>query len=212
MRLQIRLLLCGMIVRFVQALNAFLKQMPLTAAVVALCASLAVIFIAAVIFCACSPVVRKASKLPFFHLVNLQTALLFALLSVNLGLESSVLPCALFWVIGYLFYGALCAFGIKKREKGGQYESAPPVQPQPLPRDFKPSLPIARTNVRLEHALNLTEKLLLRELGRSDRSELEKIKSTLQILHNKGSLSAQEGEILNESFNALLKLMAKYGE
>ena len=70
--------------------------------------------------------------------------------------------------------------------------------------------PAATSVVRLEHALSIADKLLLKNLGRGDRQELEKIKTALTVLKVKGILSAQEGEALNEMFNALLKLMAKY--
>ena len=38
----------------------------------------------------------------------------------------------------------------------------------------------------------------------------EKMKTALTVLKVKGVLSPEEGEALNEMFNALLKLMAKY--
>lgn len=68
----------------------------------------------------------------------------------------------------------------------------------------------AKSNVRLEHAVSVTEKLLGKNLGKSDRQELEKLKNTLAVLQIKGTLSPAEAEILNDNFNTLLKLMAKY--
>lgn len=76
--------------------------------------------------------------------------------------------------------------------------------------NLQPDIPAAKSNVRLEHALSITEKLLLKSLGRGDRQELEKMRYTLNMLQAKGNLTPQEGEILNENFNALLKLMARY--
>ncbi len=67
-----------------------------------------------------------------------------------------------------------------------------------------------KSGVRLEHAIKVTEKLLGMDLGNSDRQELEKLKNTLEVLRIKGVLTPAESEILNESFNMLLKLMAKY--
>ena len=71
-------------------------------------------------------------------------------------------------------------------------------------------MPVAKNNVRLEHAISVTDRLLQKNLGKGDRQELEKLKNTLAVLQMKGALSPAESEILNENFNALLKLMAKY--
>ena len=65
--------------------------------------------------------------------------------------------------------------------------------------------------MRLDHALSIADKLLLKPLSRADRQELEKIKTTLTVIQVKGNPTAQEGEIINGQFNALVKLMAKYG-
>ncbi len=70
--------------------------------------------------------------------------------------------------------------------------------------------PAAKNNVRLEHAVAVTDKLLSKNLSKSDRQELEKLKNTLAVLQIKGTLTPTEAEILNDNFNALLKLMAKY--
>lgn len=70
--------------------------------------------------------------------------------------------------------------------------------------------PAAKNSVRLEHAIAVTDKLLLKNLSKADRSELEKLKNTLAVLKIKGTLNPAESEILNDNFNALLKLMAKY--
>ena len=64
--------------------------------------------------------------------------------------------------------------------------------------------------MRLEHAVTVTDKLLAKNLGKGDRQELEKLKNTLAVLRVKGTLTPSEAEILNENFNTLLKLMAKY--
>ena len=68
----------------------------------------------------------------------------------------------------------------------------------------------AKASVRLDHAMTVTDKLLAKSLGKSDRQELEKLKNTLVVLQMKGNLSTAETDILNDNFNALLKLMAKY--
>ena len=58
--------------------------------------------------------------------------------------------------------------------------------------------------------MGVTDKLLSKNLSKSDRQELEKLKNTLAVLQIKGTLTPTEAEILNDNFNALLKLMAKY--
>ena len=64
--------------------------------------------------------------------------------------------------------------------------------------------------MKLDHAATVTDKLLQKNLAKSDRQELEKMKNTLAVLQIKGSLTPVESDILNDNFNALLKLMAKY--
>ena len=71
-------------------------------------------------------------------------------------------------------------------------------------------VPAAKNGVRLEHAVAVTDKLLTKNLAKTDRQELEKLKNTLAVLKIKGSLNPVEADILNDNFNALLKLMAKY--
>ncbi len=83
----------------------------------------------------------------------------------------------------------------------------PAVQPSKAART---EITPAKNSVRLEHAISVTDKLLCKNLGKSDRQELEKLKNTLAVLQMKGTLSPTESDILNDNFNALLKLMAKY--
>ena len=119
---------------------------------------------------------------------------------------------AIFWVAGYLFYGVLCFCSEIKKKKKVEVQPALPVQPvftQPA-RPAKSNLPAANSNVRLDHAVTVTDSLLSKNLSKSDRQELEKLKNTLAVLQIKGTLTPAEAEILNDNFNALLKLMAKY--
>lgn len=163
------------------------------------------------ILCASSKTFKSANKHPFFALVNIYTALTFATFLTEVKVEAALYISAIFWVAGCLLYGVLCLFKGKKAEqvKGGiavisQMPQAPPEQ------TFTPLVPAAKSNVRLEHAASIVEKLLLKNLGRGDRMELEKLRQTLFTLQRKGSLTPTDGEVLNESFNSLLKLMAKY--
>ncbi|MCD7729585.1 MAG: hypothetical protein LUI60_06715 [Clostridia bacterium] len=67
-----------------------------------------------------------------------------------------------------------------------------------------------KSNVRLDHAVSVTDKLLAKELGRGDRQEAERIKTFLSLMQIKPELSPEENDRLNDNFNTLLKLMAKY--
>jgi hypothetical protein len=107
-------------------------------------------------------------------------------------------------------YGALCLFDRPKQKQPETkvvYSALPPANFSP---DAPVNIPAAKSSVRLEHALSIADKLLLKNLAKGDRQELERMKTTLSILQIKGALTPQEGGILNDNFNALLKLMAKY--
>lgn len=169
------------------------------------------------VFLAClvSVKVRAASKRPFFHITNCFSALALALLATYVQPAAALAFTAVFWLVGYMFYGLLCAVtGRAAREKKSPPVGAAiltPSSPVPSPRpQFIGDVPAAKNNVRLEHALSIADKLLLKNLSRGDRQELEKMKTSLTVMKVKGEISPQEGEILNEQFNALLKLMAKY--
>ncbi len=176
-------------------------------------AAFGAVMVFTLIFCALSPSVRRSDKRPLLHLVNLFTALTLAIFASAFPLVQAVAAAALFWFIGYVFYGAVCAlFKVKKRNAVSE-DCAPVPVVRVGERDVRPvqqAVPAVQTGVRLEHALSISDKLLLKTLGRSDRQELEKIKTALTVYKVKGSLSPQEGEALNDMFNALLKLMAKY--
>ncbi|MGN0818737.1 MAG: hypothetical protein ACI4L9_07185 [Candidatus Coproplasma sp.] len=174
--------------------------------------ALGAVFIIALFACLVSFRVRTANKRPFFHLLNMFTAIVFAVFLMKFQLSESAMFSALYWCAGYLLYGILCA--ITKPEKKpvarvANVVSALPASTSPIGAGY-PDMPAAKSSVRLEHALSIADKLLMKNLGKGDRQELEKMKTTLTVMQIKGSLSPQEGEILNDNFNALLKLMAKY--
>jgi hypothetical protein len=172
--------------------------------------AIGVVFIATLIACASSVKVRYADKKPFFHFVNALTSLALSLYLIELEIKIALGLACVYWFVGYILYGVICAVAkpIKRTE--------PPTQtfvnvPVGVVRDSaRQSMPVVKSSVRLEHAISITEKLLLKPLTKGDRQELEKMKTTLTILKVKENLSPQEGEILNDSFNALLKLMARY--
>ena len=175
--------------------------------------SFAAVFAAVLITGFLVPRVRRASKKPFMSLVNAYAALTLAAFLTGEGLGQSVLAAILFWCAGYLCYGVLCFFTEKTRVKAVQSQvavSAMPVQPQRASAPMRAEVPAAKSSVRLEHAISVTDKLLQKNLGKGDRQELEKLKNTLAVLQMKGTLTPSESDILNDNFNALLKLMAKY--
>lgn len=161
------------------------------------------------------PVVRESSKKPFLCLVNCYAVIVMELFLCKSTLSFSVFAAGVFWLAGYLLYGFLCAISRIKRRPPEQV-AATVVCPAPQTFYKTPeasantNVGAAKNNVKLEHAMAVTDKLLEKNLGKSDRQQLEKLKTTLEVLQVKGDLTPAEGEILNENFNALLKLMAKY--
>lgn len=165
-----------------------------------------------IIFAACfiSQRVKRASKRPYFALVNAFSALTLAAYLTKEELGAAVLSSVLFWLAGYLSYGILCLVTKEKKAQTPVTASAMPVLNSKPIAAIRTDAPAAKSNVRLEHALSVTENLLQKNLGKSDRQELERLKNTLDILQMKGNLTPEEGDVLNDNFNALLKLMAKY--
>lgn len=170
------------------------------------------IFLITLFACAFSKKIRYAQKRAFFHLLNAFTAVTLALFCTRYPAPQSIAAAVIFWCVGYLLYGLLCVLS-RQPVKAAQYAAKPiPVAvTQPAVRQPAPAAaPVAQSVVRLDHALSIADKLLLKTLGRGDRQEIEKIKTALTVLKVKGELTPQDGETLNDMFNALLKLMAKY--
>ncbi len=156
------------------------------------------------------PKIRAAEKRPYLCLVNAFTAVVLAAFLTEQPLAQSVLAAVIFWCFGYFLYGVLCFISqpAKSKEITPSAVTLLPVRNTAVtPRT---DVPAAKSSVRLEHAISVTDRLLTKNLGKSDRQELEKLKSTLSVLQVKGELSPAESDILNDNFNALLKLMAKY--
>lgn len=169
---------------------------------------LAVLFALA---CYISPRLRASDKRPLMHFVNAFAVLFFALMLTGQKLERALFFSAVFWIAGYLYYGAVCALtrtALKGAPRAVNVVSALPESRPAVVR--KVEAPAAAGAVRLDHALSIADRLLLKQLSRADRQELEKIKTTLTVIQVKGQPSPQEGEIINSQFNALLKLMSKY--
>ena len=175
----------------------------------------ATIFAAVLVLSLLVPKMRSASKRPFLCLVNAYAALTLTAFLTDNDLAQSVLAAVIFWCAGYIAYGVLCFLSKSKQVKIVQSQvavsSMPVIQPpRPQPNNVRQEIPAAKSTVRLEHAISVTDRLLQKNLGKGDRQELEKLKNTLAVLQMKGTLTPSESDILNDNFNALLKLMAKY--
>lgn len=200
---------------FANKIYSLIAKIPFDALVWAVWGSYAAIFLIGFALTLKSKRIKCVSKRPFLCLTNAYTAVNLALFLLKCELAQTVLISALFWVIGYILYGALCAAScdsrkIKRAESPALAAAMPQAAMPAQPKIAHPEVHAAKNSVRLEHAVSVTDKLLSKNLGKSDRQELEKLKNTLAVLQIKGSLSPAESDILNENFNTLLKLMAKY--
>ncbi len=191
---------------FFQTVYKTVSSLRAEAAILACWGAFALLAVAAVVLALANDSFRRAGKRPFFALVNAFSAVTLSFALMEYPASFSLLLAAAFWCAGYLLYGLLVLLSRPRRAK-------PRVAAQPAPpadcfvREACPAKP----NVRTEHALSVTEKLLAKGLGKGDRQEAERIKSALTSLKAKPELSSADNERLNESFNSLLKLMAKYG-
>lgn len=196
-----------------QNFNQFFQSLPLDTVMYAVWGSYLSIFALTLLLCLLSRHVRGADKRPFLCLTNAYAGVNLAAMLLFTELSGAVLFTAIFWVVGYLLYGFLCLISNKKpaekTERASMPLSAAPVSPAPR-RTVKNEVPAAKAAVKLDHAATVTDKLLEKNLAKTDRQELEKMKNTLAVLQIKGSLTPVESDILNDNFNALLKLMAKY--
>ncbi len=201
---------------FVNGLYAAVAKIPFDWLVWFVWGTYALIFVIAFIACLASGRMREVSKRPYLSLTNAYAAVNLALFLLKCELAQSILITALFWAVGYIFYGALCAVSRAKRKSKTDEVKIPPaseISAPPMkmaPKLVHREVPAAKNSVRLEHAVSVTDKLLVKNLGKTDRQEVEKLKNTFAVLQLKGTLTPAESDILNENFNTLLKLMAKY--
>ena len=209
---------------FADKIYSFVSKMPFNTLVAAVWGSYLGVFVLALLLCVFIKSLRACSKSPYLAFTNAFAGLTLALFTLEKELAEAVIVAVLFWVAGYITYGVLCALTPRKKEETVAYArpaepvyvTPPPVTPA-KPTKAEVSLssrtaaaPAAKNSVRLEHAIAVTDKLLAKNLSKADRQELEKLKNTLAVLQMKGTLSPSEADILNDNFNALLKLMAKY--
>lgn len=200
-----------MISEFVNGIFNGMKSVPFGTLMWIVWGSFAGIFALTLFLCIISQKLRSAGKRPYLCLVNAFSAVTLAAFLTAEQLPQAILGAAIFWLAGYLSYGLLCALtkAPAPRTAAQLAVTSLPVSSAP-PALVRSDAPAAKTTVRLDHAISVTDKLLAKNLGKSDRQELEKLKNTLAVLQMKGTLSTAEADILNDNFNALLKLMAKY--
>lgn len=205
-----------MFTEFTEKLYSLVSSVPFDTLVWAAWGSYAGIFLITLLGCALSKKIKAAKKGPYLCFTNAYAALTLALFLIKHGLAQAVMIAVLFWIAGYISYGALCALtSVRRTEPPRESKeillSSMPVSSALPPKSAHPeTTAAAKTNVRLEHAVSVTDKLLGKNLGKTDRMELEKLKNTLSVLQLKGTLTPVESDMLNENFNMLLKLMAKY--
>ncbi len=198
--------------KFINGIYSAVSSIPFDTLVWIILGSFAGITLFTLIMCFAVPKIRSADKRPYMCLVNAYTAVVLSAFLSEEPLAQSALASVLFWCFGYFFYGVLCFISkpAKSVEATPSVVTMLPARSNAVPTAPRPDMPAAKSSVRLEHAISVTERLLQKNLGKSDRQELEKLKSTLAVLQMKGELSPAESDILNDNFNALLKLMAKY--
>ena len=192
--------------------TSFIAGVPFNTLLLADACAFGGIFLVTLLGCVLSKKIRYADKRAFFHLLNAFSAITLALFCTRYAAPQSIAAAAIFWCVGYLLYGLLSVLS-KRAAKAAEYapQSASVTLSQAAVKAPVPvTAPAAQSVVRLDHALNVADKLLLKTLGRGDRQEIEKIKTALTVLKVKGELTPKDGETLNDMFNALLKLMAKY--
>lgn len=202
---------------FLEELLAQISALNFSLLTLVLFSAFAAVFLISLLFCAFSRRARACKKIPYYAAVKLFCALSLVIFLSKYSLSAAVALSALFWCVGALTYALLCLFKNKKEEggnisQGAAFSSLPERRPvsRPPRKTYAFSTSRVQGEVRLDHALSISDKLLLKNLTRSDRQELEKIKTALTVLRVKESLSQEEGAALNDMFNALLKLMAKY--
>lgn len=203
-----------MFIEISRKISSLVAKIPFDTLVWAVWGSYVAIFFIAFLATLISQRAKSAEKKPFLALTNAYTGVNLAVFLLKCPLAQSLIVTAMFWVAGYVLYGILCFSSVKKKKKKEvEVKAALPVQQTvytPPARPVKNQAPAAKNNVKLDHAVSVTDNLLTKNLAKSDRQELEKLKNTLAVLQIKGTLTPTESDILNDNFNALLKLMAKY--
>lgn len=172
-------------------------------------AAFAVLYAVFITFCALKRGLRKKAKRAYLCALKLFSLLIFCVFGVRYNFVEAAFAACAFFFAGICLYAPLCLFKETEPKFSAATFDKAETGAELFPLNDSQA-PVALSAVRLDHAAAIADKLLLKTLGRADRQELEKIKTALTVLKVKGALSVQEGENLNEMFNTLLKLMAKY--
>ena len=202
-----------MFIEIIGKINSFIAKIPFDTLIYIVWGSYLAIFVIALLVTLISLRAKSAEKRPFLALTNAYSGVNLAIFLLKCPLSPSIIITIAFWVVGYILYGILCFCSVKKKVKKEVGDRATVSMQQPVytpPARPVNTPPAAKSSIKLEHAVSVTDNLLTKNLAKSDRQELEKLKNTLAILQIKGSLTPVESDILNDNFNVLLKLMAKY--
>ena len=199
-----------MFAKMIDNIYSSISSVPFDTLIWIILGSFAGISVFILILCFAVPKIRAAGKRPYLCLVNAYTAVVLAAYLSEQPLAQSAIAAVMFWFFGYFLYGVLCFISKPVKREEGTPSAVTLLPSRGTVTPPRGDVPVAKSSVRLEHAISVTDRLLEKNLGKSDRQELEKLKSTLAVLQMKGELSPAESDILNDNFNALLKLMAKY--
>ncbi|MBO4990190.1 MAG: hypothetical protein J6D37_07665 [Clostridia bacterium] len=158
-------------------------------------------------FLVCCPL---KSKTVFSVFSEVSLCLCFVVFSATYSLRDGLLFSVLYLAEARLFYKL-----IPTEQKKGDKEDKPPkivcYEPQiEPPRVEIASHSLEETNLCLDHAFEVANKLKSYALEGSDRLEIDNVELTLRLYRQKGMLTDREMRSLNDCLALLLKYTAKY--
>ena len=159
-----------MFTEFINNVYSSVASVPFDTLIWIIWGSFAALSLATLILCLCIPRLRGYSKRPYLCLVNAYAAITLAAYLTENGLPQSVLAAVIFWCVGYLLYGLLCLTTKRKKQAAIQSQvaiSSLPVTTPPVTQPvIRAEVPTAKSTVRLEHAISVTDRLLQKNLGK----------------------------------------------
>ncbi len=155
---------------------------------------------------------KKSSKRAYIVFSILCCVGLYLVMRLEFTIYISSLISFILACVGGLVYLYLILFKAKSNSSRSQRGGDIHVQAlsPPPPNAVRGEGQAVPADVRLEHAVSIIDKLLLLNVSRVDRGTLNSMKATFLLYRQKGTLTAEENKVLNDSLNALLKLMSKY--